>query len=235
MKNKIIFFILIVLFPFGFYFFFKNLKPPTIPQLRRLVAVEDQQNPPQNSIKINDTVWHTVPNFEFLGHTGKIVSNKNFENKIYIADFFFTTCPGICPKLTKQMHRIQAVYKNDNDVKLLSHTVDPARDSLPVLAQYAQRFEIDSTKWLLVTGNKKQLYDQARYGYYVSVTEGDGGKEDFIHTEKLVLIDKQKVIRGYYDGTDSVAVNKLLGDIKVLQLEYELQAKKAARENATKK
>jgi protein SCO1/2 len=118
------------------------------------------------------------------------------------------------------MQRIQRQFKNDDDIRLLSHTVDPERDDAERLAEYADMYEADSSKWFFVTGDKKALYHQARKGYFLNATEGDGGPEDFIHSERIVLVDKDKVIRGYYDGTDPESVNKLMVDIKILQLSY---------------
>ncbi|MES2734006.1 MAG: SCO family protein [Bacteroidota bacterium] len=175
--------------------------------------------------KIPVQVVHTVQQFNFIDQTGKTITQKDFDGKIYVTDFFFTTCPGICPKMTKQMERVYAKYKDNNQVLFLSHTVNPKQDSVPVLAEYAELHKADARKWHFVTGDKKELYDMARYGYFVTATEGDGGESDFVHTEKFVLVDKDKRIRGYYNGTDSTEVDKLIIDMHLLLSEYAYQEK----------
>lgn len=167
-----------------------------------------------------DTIYHNIPDFVFVNHEGNVITSKDFENKIYVADFFFASCKTICPKMTGQLQRVQENFKAQRELKLISHTVNPDRDSIQILSQYARRYMAKSGKWHFVTGNKKEIYDIARNGYFVTATEGDGGPEDFIHSEKLVLVDKQKRIRGYYDGTDKKDVDRLMDEIKVLLLEY---------------
>jgi protein SCO1/2 len=175
--------------------------------------------------KIPVPVVHTIQDFSFTDQTGKTITPKDFAGKIYVTDFFFTTCPGICPKMTKQMERVYAKYKDNGQVLFLSHTVNPKLDSVPVLAEYAELHQADARKWHFVTGDKKELYDMARYGYFVTATEGDGGESDFVHTEKFVLVDKDKRIRGYYNGTDSTDVDKLMIDMNLLLSEYAYQDK----------
>ncbi len=220
MKNKLGAFAIAVLIPLAFFLYFDGQGPPTRPKLKRMLALVPPDTLQENKIRVNDTLWHTIPPFEFMGHTGKKVSEKDFENTVFVADFFFTHCPGICPKMSSQLKRVQYEFRDDPTVKILSHTVDPARDSIETLANYAEAYEVDSTKWLLVTGEKTDLYRQARKGYRVTATEGDGGEDDFVHTEKFVLVDRNRVVRGYYDGTDSLSVNRLMEGIKILQLEY---------------
>ncbi|MBK6609553.1 MAG: SCO family protein [Sphingobacteriales bacterium] len=192
-----------------------------LPKLKRYVALQEGQDTTY-AIRIKDTLWHTIPPFNFIAHTNKPFTRESIRNKIVVADFFFANCPGPCPKMAHQFKRIQTEYLNDPDILLVSHTVDPDRDTIEALNNYANRFEADSSKWLFVTGEKKALYDFYRYGYFVTATPGDGGEHDFIHTEKFVLVDKQGVIRGFYNGTDEAEVNRLMYDIKVLKLEYGL-------------
>ena len=219
MKNTFLAFFIAVLVPVGFFLYFDGQGPPKRLKLKRYIALE-ADHPQPNKILKKDTLWHTIADFEFLGHTGKKVTHETFADKIYVADFFFTHCPGICPKMTSQLQRLQFEYRDDDEVMILSHTVDPVRDTLARLAEYAENYEVDSSKWLLVTGDKVDLYRQARQSYKITATEGDGGEEDFVHSEKVVLIDKDRIIRGYYDGTDTLDVNQLMRDIKILQLEY---------------
>jgi protein SCO1 len=165
-------------------------------------------------------VDHTISNFKLINQNGDTVTNKITEDKIYVADFFFTTCQSICPKMSSSMAILQKKYSADNSIILLSHSVTPEMDSVPILAAYAKKFNVDSKKWQLLTGDKKEIYKLARKSYFVVLDEGDGGVQDFIHTENFVLIDKEKRIRGFYDGTSSVEIERLIGDIDILKNEY---------------
>ncbi len=164
---------------------------------------------------------HKVGEFSLTDQDGKTVTPTDFEGKIYVTDFFFVTCPTICPKMTDQMLRVYEEFNENNDILLLSHTVMPEEDSVPVLKEYANKFNISSEKWKLVTGDKKHIYDLARKTYFAAVTEGDGGVDDFIHTENFVLVDKEKRLRGFYDGTSKKDVDRLIKDIYTLLAEYE--------------
>lgn len=150
---------------------------------------------------------------------GQNVSTEDWMNKIVVVDFFFTHCPIVCPKLTNSIQRVQQNFKSDNGILFNSFSVDPERDSISVLEEYTKRFALNTHNWQLLTGDKKEIYKLARNSFMVAATDGDGGPEDFIHSEKLVLIDKQKRIRGYYNGTDATAVNQLMEDIKKLKNE----------------
>lgn len=162
---------------------------------------------------------HKIRSFSLINQLGDSISEKNFENKIYVADFFFTRCMGICPKMTKQMDRAAKEFKEDNEIMFLSHSVTPIADSVPVLAEYAELYGANPEQWMLVTGDKKEIYDLARKSYFAVTTEGTGDSTDFIHTENFVLIDKNKRIRGFYDGTSSEDVDRLIEDIRILQKE----------------
>lgn len=166
-----------------------------------------------------DTLYHTVQPFSFINQYHDTVSEKTIENKIYVADFFFATCQSICPKMSSQLVHVQNAFKNDNNVLILSHTVNPSNDTVEVLNGYAQTYGAIKNKWHLLTGNKKTIYDMARYSYLVNALEDDGSAEGFLHSELFILVDAQKRIRGMYDGTDSVAVVKLISDIKLLKQE----------------
>lgn len=166
---------------------------------------------------------HTIPPFSFINQYGQTISQNDLKDKIYVTDFFFTTCQTICPMMSKSMQRMQEVFMNEPDVLFLSHTVDPEIDTVAKMQDYAKRHEAIEGKWHFLTGNKKDLYHVARNGYLVTATEGDGGEEDFIHTQNFVLVDKFKRIRGYYDGTDSLEVNKMINDVNLLLAEYAYQ------------
>lgn len=164
---------------------------------------------------------HRIADFELIDQTATTVTNADFEDKIYVADFFFTSCPSICPKMTANLKELSEFYKQDDDIMFLSHSVTPIKDSVPVLAAYGERHGTDSEKWKLVTGSKKHIYELARRSYFAVTTEGDGGEADFIHTENFILIDKERKIRGFYDGTSKEEMKKLKEDIVILRYEYE--------------
>jgi len=170
--------------------------------------------------KPGDTIYHSLPSFSLVTQDGSAFTEKNLDGKIFVANFFFATCQTICPKMTMQMKRVQEAYAADPEIMLVSHTVNPEKDTAAVLSAYAKEYGAVENKWYFLTGDKKQLYDLARNGYFVTAMPGDGGPDDFIHSEKLILVDKEKRIRGYYDGTDYESVNLLLDEIKVLKLEY---------------
>jgi len=172
-----------------------------------------------------DTLYHTLPAFRFVSHTGDSVSDTDFVGKYIVADYFFTTCQTICPIMSRHMEKVQSEFLQDSLIVLLSHTVDPENDSVPILREYARLHNAVPGKWYFLTGKKTELYAQARYGYLISALEGDGGPEDFIHSDKLVLIDKDRRIRGYYDGTDTKDVKRLIDEIEVLKIEYNDRSK----------
>jgi protein SCO1/2 len=168
---------------------------------------------------------HTIGDFSFTNQLGEEITQEDTKGKIYVADFFFTTCGGICPKMTKQLQRVQAEFAGDENFKILSHTVFPSYDTVEVMKAYADRFEADHKQWWFLTGSKKDLYLMARRSYLVVPDENDdsfehGSESDFIHTENFVLIDPDRRIRGMYDGTDPDQVSKLIKDVYDLKREY---------------
>lgn len=163
---------------------------------------------------------HTIADFELINQNGEIINNNNYKNKIYVADFFFTRCQTICIAMAYNMSELQEYYKNDIDIMFLSHSVTPVMDSVSVLKEYANRKGVIDGKWNVTTGSKKHIYELARKSYFAVLEEGDGGENDFIHTEQFVLVDKERRIRGYYDGTDKKDMDKLKNDVAFLKLEY---------------
>lgn len=159
---------------------------------------------------------HRIADFKLINQLGDTITLKNLEGKIYVADFFFTTCPTICPKMSDQMYRVYQKYKDNPDVLILSHTVMPEVDSVPVLKAYAEKYGADANKWIFLTGPKEEIYQLARKSYFAVISEGDGGVSDFIHTENFILVDKQKRIRGFYDGTSKEDVDRLIKEISYL-------------------
>ena len=163
--------------------------------------------------------YHTIADFSLINQNGKTVTQDTYNNKIYIADFFFTTCQTICPIMTDHMVILQDKLKLDSDVMLLSHTVTPEIDSVAQLKKYALNKGVLDSKWNLVTGDKKEIYQLARKSYLAVKSNSDGGEYDMIHTENFILIDQKKRIRGYYDGTLEEDIESLLNDIDILKQE----------------
>ncbi|MGB3605647.1 MAG: SCO family protein [Psychroserpens sp.] len=164
--------------------------------------------------------YHTIADFKLINQNGDTITQKDYDDKIYVADFFFTTCQSICPLMTDQMHRIQEELKHDDEVLLLSHSVTPEIDSVAQLKRYALEKEINDQKWNLVTGDRKEIYDLARKSYLV-VKDDHTQDYGMIHTENFTLIDKDDQIRGWYDGTSKASVDSLLQDIKKLKKSYQ--------------
>ena len=163
---------------------------------------------------------HTIPAFSFTDQNGNVVTEKTFKGKIYVADFFFTECPGICKRLTTNLTLVQSAFKNDDTVRILSHSVTPESDSTPRLQQYANAFHVIPNKWYLVTGKREDIYGIARKSYFADEDLGmKKNSSDFLHTENLLLIDKHRRIRGVYKGTSVKDVNDLIEDIKILEKE----------------
>jgi protein SCO1/2 len=160
---------------------------------------------------------HTIADFELVNQDGKLVTNKDYNNKIYIADFFFTRCQTICIAMAYNMSELQDFYKEDTTIMFLSHSVTPVMDSVSILKEYADRKGVISGKWNVTTGPKTHIYELARKSYFAVLDEGSGDENDFIHTEQFVLIDTKRRIRGFYDGTDKEDMVKLKKDIVLLK------------------
>jgi protein SCO1 len=164
--------------------------------------------------------FHCIRPFKLIDQKGKPFTEKNIDNKICVVDFIFTVCPGICPKMTKNMSVLQSNFLNDDNVLLLSHSVTPQRDNVSVLAAYAREKGVNYHKWKLLTGRKEEIYNLGRKYYFVEEDLGENREEDvFLHTENFILIDKNRRIRGIYNGLDPDNIQNLNDDIKVLELE----------------
>jgi protein SCO1 len=159
--------------------------------------------------------------FELVNQDGDVVSLGDWNDKIIVVDFFFTRCPSICPKMTSSLQRVRKRFRNDSTIYMYSISVDPENDSVAQLRKYAERFKMDLRYWQLLTGDKKEIYRIARNNFKVAATDGDGGPGDFIHSEKLILVDRHQRIRGYYKGTVDEEVDQLIKDIKKLKNEKE--------------
>ncbi len=208
--------LLTIIFVAGYFYAVKQNKP-----IRSL-----EYFGPKKYAKSNDTTYHSIPPFKFVNQYNEVVTDKTVSGKVYVTDYFFTTCQSICPVMSTQLERVYKEYSNGNDFMILSHTVDPETDSVAQLLSYAKLHGATDKKWLFLTGDKKHLYEIARKGYLLNAEEGNGGAEDFIHTQNFALMDKERHIRGFYDGTDSLEVNRLILDIKLLLAEYDYKEKK---------
>ena len=164
--------------------------------------------------------FHRIADFELVNQNGKTITQQDFKGKIYIADFFFTTCPSICISMTNNMLKIQKEIENNPNILLISHTVTPKIDSVGKLKKYAEEKGVNDKKWHLVTGEKKEIYRLARKSYLAAKGDGDGGPFDMIHSENFILVDPDKRIRGFYDGTNLDEISRLLSDIQILNSEY---------------
>ncbi len=167
----------------------------------------------------SDTVYHTIADFKFVDQDSAVVTGTTYNNKIYVADFFFTSCRTICPIMKAQMLRVYDSIQNEDDVLLLSHTIDPEYDNVALLHDFAERLDVKSNKWHFVTGKKEDIYKIAQTSYFATALEDKTEPDGFIHTGAFLLIDKKKRIRGKYDGTKEADVNRLLIDIKKLKRE----------------
>jgi protein SCO1/2 len=177
-----------------------------------------------NGKTVTDTAYATIPDFKFVNQYADTITAKNLDGKIYVADFFFTTCPSICPVMHRNMLNVYKEFKDDQDFRILSHTIDPKYDTIPVLKRYADKMGITGNSWWLLHGNKGDTYNIAK-SYLQSVQEKNPAGQ-FIHDGFFILIDKQKRIRGTYEGTDPKEVDKLIADIKILKAEPDQVATK---------
>lgn len=200
----------------GWYFFNKNEHKPlrTLPYFGQ-----------KNSIKEGDTTYHTVKPFCFINQYNEKVTEETVKGKIYVTDFFFTTCQSICPIMSTELERVYKQFASNKDVLILSHTVAPEEDSVNVMMDYAKLHGVTNKQWLFLTGDKKHLYDMARTSYLLNMEEGNGDADDFIHTQNFALVDKERHLRGFYDGTDSLEVSRLIVDMNLLLEEYAYKEK----------
>jgi protein SCO1/2 len=177
----------------------------------------------ERTVEGTDTVYHKIADFKFLDQDSTIVTGDTFQDKIYVADFFFTSCRTICPIMKTQMLRVYDSIENDPQVLLLSHTIDPEYDTVGKLHDFAERLGVKSTKWHFVTGEKDSIYNIAQTSYFATAMQENTEPDGFIHSGAFLLIDKKKRIRGKYDGTKEEDVNRLLADIERLENEEKKQ------------
>ena len=175
----------------------------------------------ENGVMVQDTIPHTVANFSFIDQDSSVITNETFGNKIYVADFFFTSCTTICPQMHKQLYRVYEAYREDPSVGILSHTIDPSNDTVAVLAHYADLLDVKSDQWHFVTGRKNDLYEISETSYMVVANEDSNAPGGYIHSGAFLLVDKERRIRGVYDGTIPSQVDLLIKDIERLLITYE--------------
>ena len=168
-----------------------------------------------------DTIYHKIADFKFVDQDSSVVTQETFANKIYIADFFFTSCPTICPIMKTQMLRVYDKIKDNPDVMILSHSIDPKHDTVAVLREFAERLGVESSKWRFVTGDKDEIYKQGQTSYMVTAGEDSSAPGGYIHSGAFILVDRDRRVRGVYDGTQEEKVNILMSDIDILLKEYE--------------
>lgn len=166
-----------------------------------------------------DTLYHTIGDFALQNQEGKTVTRADLDGKIFVANFFFASCPSICPKMNGNFRKVQEAFKGSDEVRMLSYSVDPENDSVPALKAYSEKMVADNALWWFLTGSKDSIYNLARESFLVPAAAGKTPK-DFFHSEQLILVDKEKRIRGLYDGMDPISVDTLIAEMKVLLHEY---------------
>lgn len=233
-KNALLALSLVVILPLASYLFVKGFSDAAVVIPARFYADSVITNVSDGK-ETTDTVWHKVQNITLTNQLGNQVSLNDLNGKVIIADFFFTKCPSVCPSLTRNIRKLQDALKIKNDigvedphfVQFLSFSVDPDRDSATALKKYADRYGVNPDLWWLLTGPKKAVYDFALGELKMGVSDPEGADTSFIHTTKLVLLDKNRVVRGYYDGLDSAAINKLASDLVLIMMEKDKKKKRS--------
>jgi protein SCO1/2 len=225
-KTTLLALLMVTLLPIASYLYVSSLSKDAIKMPRRyfydtvLVKMDKGK-------KVNDTVWHKVRPFKLKNQFGKEVGLEDWGGKIIIADFFFTSCPSICPKLTRNMKKLQTAFKKtDSLVRFVSFTVDPTRDTVQALKAYGDKFGIDHDTWFMLTGDKNELYDIALNEFKASIASNGNIDTGFIHTDRFFLLDKERVVRGWYSGLDSVNLDKLIKDVVLLNMERDKKKKR---------
>ena len=192
-------------------------EPEKLPILGKREVIEKEVN----GELVPDTVYHTIPDFAFVDQDSNWVTPETFKDKVYVADFFFTTCPTICPIMKTQMMRLYDHFYDNDEVVLLSHSIDPVYDSVKVLKDFAQRLGVETHKWHFITGKKEEIYGIGENSYMVTAQEDEGAPGGYVHSGAFILVDKAKRIRGFYDGTVKEDVDQLIHDIDLLLTEYQ--------------
>jgi protein SCO1/2 len=164
----------------------------------------------------NDTIYPAIANFSFINQDSNIVTNQTFENKVYVADFIFLSCPTICPKMTREMYSVYLHFAKDGRVLFISHTIDPERDTIPALKAYAKNLGVNSNKWHFVTGNQDSIINLSEFSYFSAAYPDSTSPGGFTHSGGLLLVDKNRYIRGVYNSTNPEETKRLVKDVKIL-------------------
>jgi protein SCO1/2 len=229
-KKAILALALAIIMPLAGYFVVKYYSKEAVHMPGRYFAPDSVVVSEKNGKTVTDTIWHKVKNIEFTNQLGKKVSLNDLKRKVLVIDFFFTRCPSICPGLARNMKRLQDSFvKNDSIVQFISISVDPAHDSVPQLRKFADRFNANHDTWWFVTGDKKEIYDFALNELKASLADTEVDTA-FIHTENFFLLDSNRVVRGWYNGFDTVKQAQLVRDIPLLMLERDKKAPSVFRD-----
>jgi protein SCO1/2 len=180
------------------------------------VFFEDGVEDPFGVCNYPEDQQHYIPEFSFYSQDSTIIGRSNMEGKITIVDFFFTSCPSICPVMSTEMERVQDAFRNEGEIQIFSISIDPEYDTPPVLSGYAEDHGASNGKWFFLNGPKEETYELARCGFALPIVDGEGNPDDFVHSDKFILIDELGRIRGYYSGTDREEVDKLILETKIL-------------------
>jgi len=225
-KRKLIAMLMVIILPVGSYLLVNSLSKDAVMMPKRYFY-DTVLSVTRDGKIMQDTQWHKVRSFKLTNQFGKEVSLEDLPGKIIIADFFFTSCPSICPTLTRNMKRLQdAFVKTDSLVRFVSFTVDPERDSAQRLKAYGDKFRINHDTWWMLTGSKQEIYDIALHEFKANIAQEEGVDTGFIHTDKLFLLDKDRVVRGWYNGLDSVNLGNLIRDVVFLNMERDKKVKR---------
>lgn len=225
-KKAILAMMMVVLVPVTAYYLVKYYSERTV-NMPHHYFFDDVKDTVVDGKQRSDTIWHRISNFSFTNQLNEKVDAASLKDKILVVDFFFTRCPNPCPTMTRNMKRMQDAYlKNDTLIHFISFTVDPIRDSVQALKRYADKYNVRHNNWWFLTGNKKDIYELAFNEFKAAIVDGGEVDTSFLHTNKFYLLDKNRIIRGWYDGTDTVALTKLARDISLLILEKDKTKKR---------
>jgi protein SCO1/2 len=225
-RTKIVAILIAVILPLGSYLWVNSLSKQAVAMPKRYFY-DSVGTATVRGKTVPDTFWHRIRPFRLQNQLGDTVGLQDLEGRIIIADFFFTSCPSICPTLTRNMKKLQdAFVKTDSMLRFVSFTVDPDRDSVPRLKAYGDKYAINHDTWWMLTGPKQEIYDIALHEFKANIAQEEGVDTNFIHTDKFFLLDKDRVVRGWYSGLDSVHLDRLIKDIVLLNMERDKKKKR---------
>ncbi len=225
-RNKFVAILIAVILPLGTYLVVSNLSEHAVTMPRRYFY-DSVGTTTIRGKTVPDTLWHKIRPFRLQNQLGDTVGLEALAGRIVIVDFFFTSCPSICPTLTRNMKKLQQAFvKTDSMLRFVSFTVDPDRDSVARLKAYGDRYGINHDTWWMLTGPKAEIYDIALHEFKANIAQEEGVDTNFIHTDKFFLLDKDRVLRGWYSGLDSVNLDRLIKDVVLLNMERDKKKKR---------